>query len=68
MARTSEPTVRIYVVNGLRTSAGNGPGVVEVPADEAAAIAARRYGRILGPDEDPADHGRTRRQAHAVSN
>jgi hypothetical protein len=68
MATGSEPTVRVYVVNGLRTSAGNGPGVFELPADEASSIITRKYGRPLGPDEDPADLGRTRRYAEGVSN
>ena len=44
------PLVRILVVNGHRTSAGAGPGVFEIPLDEASSIAARRYGRILGPE------------------
>jgi hypothetical protein len=68
MAKDTSPLVRIYVVNGHRTSAGAGPGVVELPAEEASAIVARKYGRILGPDEDPADLGRTRRYAAGVSN
>jgi hypothetical protein len=44
--------VRVSVVNGHRKSAGAGPGVFELPAEEASAIVARRYGRILGPDEE----------------
>jgi hypothetical protein len=60
--------VRIYVVNGHRTSAGTGPGVFELPLSEAQYIVACRYGRILGPDEDPADLGRTRRFSEGVSN
>jgi hypothetical protein len=30
-----------------------GPGVFELPLSEAQSIVARRYGRILSPDEDP---------------
>jgi hypothetical protein len=67
MAKDSE-LVRIYVVNGHRTSAGCGPGVMQLPADEAASIVARRYGRILSEDEQPGDLGRTRRYVEGVSN
>jgi len=41
--------VRVHVSNAHRTSGGAGPGVVEVPLDEAEAVVARRHGRILGP-------------------
>ena len=60
--------VRIYVVNGHRTSSGAGPGVFELPAGEASAIVARKYGRILGPDEDPADLAASGRMRRGVSN
>jgi hypothetical protein len=60
--------VRVLVTNGHATSGGPGPGVVEIPLAEASSIVARKYGRILGPDEDPADLGRTRRYSEGVSN
>lgn len=62
--KAGTPLVRVLVTNGHATSGGSGPGVVEVPPDEASSIADRRYGRILGPDEDPADIGKNRRRAH----
>ena len=68
MAKTSAPTVRVYVTNGLQTSAGPGPGVLDLPEDEASSIVANRHGRILGPGEDPADQAKTRRHAHGVTN
>jgi hypothetical protein len=68
MAKTSTPTVRVYVTNGLQTSAGPGPGVLDLPEDEASSIVSRRYGRILGPDEDPEDQAKTRRFSHGVTN
>jgi hypothetical protein len=62
--------VRVLLCNGHVASDGTqGPWTVAtVPADEASAIVARRYGRILGPDEDPADLGQTRRHTDGVSN
>jgi hypothetical protein len=62
--------VRVLLQNGHRASDGTqGPwAVAEVPPEGAAAIVARRYGRILGPDEDPADQRKTRRHAHGVTN
>jgi len=68
MAKTSEPTVRVLVTNGIQTSRGPGPGVVDLPKDEASDLVGRRYGRILAEDEDPADLGKTRRHAHGVTN
>jgi hypothetical protein len=60
--------VRVLLGNSHQTSGGTGPGVVEVPADEAARIVANRHGRILGPGEEPDDLGATRRIRHGVTN
>lgn len=49
--QADQQLVRIYVSNGHRTSGGTGPGVVEVPLDEAQSLVARRFGRVLGPGE-----------------
>jgi hypothetical protein len=68
MSGKPEPTVRVHVTNGHLTSGGPGPGVVEVPADEAAAIVSMRHGRILGPGEQPDGLAATRRMSHGVSN
>jgi len=53
--------VRVHVTNAHVTSGGTGPGVVTVPLAEANDLVARRYGRILAPDEDPAGSSRIRR-------
>ena len=66
--KAGQQLVRVLLGNGHRTSGGAGPGVVEVPPDEAGRIVANRHGRILGPDEDAGELGKTRRQAHGVSN
>jgi hypothetical protein len=62
--------VRVLLHNGHQASDGTqGPWrVAEVPPEEASDLVARRYGRILGPDEDPADLGATRRMSHGVTN
>jgi hypothetical protein len=62
--------VRVLLQNGHQASDGTqGPwAVAEVPVAEANAIVANRHGRILGPDEDPADQRKTRRHAHGVTN
>lgn len=62
------PLVRVLVTNGHSTSGGPGPGVVEVPPDEAGRIAANRHGRILGPDEDAGELGTSPRMRRGVSN
>jgi hypothetical protein len=36
--------VAVFLTVGVRTSAGPGPGVVRVPAGEAAALVARKHG------------------------
>jgi hypothetical protein len=43
---TSQPPdlVPVFLTVGVRTSGGNGPGVVRVPRDEAARIVAARHG------------------------
>ncbi len=60
--------VRVLVTNGHATSGGPGPGVVEVPEAEAAAIVANRHGRILDSGEEPGDLGKTRRHTDGVTN
>ena len=44
-----EPLVMIYVTTAVRTSAGPGPGVLELPADEANRIVSSRLG-VLGSE------------------
>jgi hypothetical protein len=43
---TGEPPglVPVFLTVGVRTSGGNGPGVVRVPRDEAARLVAARHG------------------------
>jgi len=48
----AEPEVTIYVVVGVRTSAGPGPGVKTLPASEAGAIVSMKYAAY--GDRDPA--------------
>ena len=36
--------VPVFLTVGIRTSAGNGPGVVRVPREEAALLIRQRYG------------------------
>jgi hypothetical protein len=67
MAKDSEPIARVLVTNGIQTSAGPGPGVLDLPEDEASGPVGRRVACILAKDEDPADLGKTRRQMHGVS-
>ena len=38
----TEQPVAVFVTTGIRTSGGNGPGVVRVPPAEAAALVADR--------------------------
>jgi hypothetical protein len=38
MSTPEAPLVQIYLLNGTGTSGGNGPGVVQVPEDEAASL------------------------------
>jgi hypothetical protein len=37
------PLVAVFVINAVRTSAGTGPGALQLPAPEASALVARRY-------------------------
>ena len=49
--------VTVYVVNGTRTSAGPGPGALELPPLEAAALVRQRFavpGSLLLNEPDPA--------------
>jgi hypothetical protein len=68
MAKDSEPTVRVYVTNAHQTSGGQGPGVVEIPAAEAAAIVSMRHGRVLADGEHPDDLGRSPKHIRGVTN
>lgn len=43
MSQPAEPVVTIYVVNGVRTSGGPGPGVKRLPASEASALIGMRF-------------------------
>jgi hypothetical protein len=64
----AQQLVQVYVTNGHRTSGGPGPGVVEIPADEAARVVANRHGRILQPGEQAGDLGRSPQQIRGVTN
>jgi hypothetical protein len=44
MSRQVPGLVPVYLTVAIRTSGGNGPGVVRVPPDEAARIVAGRHG------------------------
>jgi hypothetical protein len=58
-----------YLTNGHIASDGTqGPGVAEVPPADAQDLAGRRYARILQPDEQPDDLGRTQTFPRGVSN
>jgi len=48
----AEPLVTIFLTNGVRTSAGPGPGVKTLPASEAGAIVSMKYAAY--GDRDPA--------------
>ncbi len=43
MSEPAEPQVTIYLTNGVRTSAGPGPGVKTLPASEAGALVSMKY-------------------------
>lgn len=43
MSQPAEPVVTIYVVVGVRTSAGPGPGVKQLPASEAGRLVSAKY-------------------------
>jgi hypothetical protein len=40
MARAKAKTVTVYLTNVVKTSAGTGPGVLQLPPDEAARLVA----------------------------
>lgn len=44
MTGAAPDLVPVFLTVGVRTSGGNGPGVVHVPRDEAARIVAARHG------------------------
>jgi hypothetical protein len=48
-----EPVVTIYVVNGVRTSLGPGPGVKRLPASEASALVSAKL--AVWGDQPPRD-------------
>jgi hypothetical protein len=57
-AQPGPAAVTVYVVNGTRTSAGPGPGAMELPPAEAAALVRQRFA-VYGsrppnvPDPEP---------------
>jgi hypothetical protein len=57
-APPDEPLVTVYVVNGTRTSQGPGPGVKQLPPEEASALIRQRFA-VYGskppnvPDPEP---------------
>ncbi len=51
----SEQPVAVFVTTGIRTSGGNGPGVVHVPPAEAARLVADR--RAVYGDRPPRGYG-----------
>jgi hypothetical protein len=52
---TSPELVTVFVTTGIRTSGGNGPGVVRVPPAEAARLVADR--RAIHGDRAPRGYG-----------
>ena len=50
-AEAPEPLVRVWVANGLRTSAGSGPGWLELPRAEAGYLIEHRMASHRSPDD-----------------